>query len=141
MSNNLLPSEDGKIILSTYDEILYILHNTNDGNDLAPEHLKLVEHGANCFLNAKGEIALQQLYKSVQKGYSKPWFHGIENMTEDLEGFIYWKHIKIEHYSFSDYKKEEESAIELAHKCKYLESKGTKPTLSAVLNFGEKNDK
>ena len=92
-----------------YDMIIEILEKTNDGNDLSPLHLKLVELTANDFLSEAGEIALYELYANVKKGYVKPWFLGVEHMTQDHEGFVYWKGIQVEHYSHMDDKQALES--------------------------------
>lgn len=51
---------------------LEIIAATNDGNDLAPRHLKLLENAVNGFLNEKGQLAFEQLLANVRSGYSKP---------------------------------------------------------------------
>jgi hypothetical protein len=68
-----------------------IIRATNDGDDLAPEHLKLVEMAVNGFLNEKGWQAFKDLHEQVKAGYKKPWAFGVENLTQDHEGYIYWK--------------------------------------------------
>ena len=103
---------------------------TNDGDDLDPRHLKLLENAVNGFLNELGEAAFEKLYQSALRGYTKPWFHGIENMTIDNDGFVKWKGTVVEHYTLSwAYSAEAKAqAHELARRCAILESKGENPT-------------
>lgn len=49
------------------DYAIAILHATNDGNDLTPPELKLVENAANHFLSADGVKALVKLHREVIK--------------------------------------------------------------------------
>ena len=107
------------------DKILAILQKTNDGDNLSPEHLKLVELGANGYLNQAGLAALDRLYESVEAGnYTKPYHLGVEFMTRDHEGFIYFKDKEVEHYSSSwAYSLEAKACLtKLQHQCLYLES-------------------
>lgn len=103
-----------------------IIAATNDGDDLAPHHLKLVEMAVNGYLNDEGMVAFHELAEQVRAGYRKPWFHGIEHLTLDSEGWVYWKEYRVEHYTprwaYSDEAKRQ--AQMLARKCKYLEAKG-----------------
>lgn len=110
-----------------------ILQKTNDGNDLAPQHLSLLQGAVNGNLTEKGIEAFKKLHKEVLAGYTKPWYHGIKNMTQDHEGFIYWRGIEVEHYSHDSYESAEKSAKELERRCKILESKGIKPTSSTAI--------
>lgn len=125
-----------------YDMIREILRKTHDGNDLTVEDLKLTEMAANRELNEQGEVALYKLYENVKNGYKKPWFCGIENLTQDQNGFIYWKGVEVEHYDHDVWqsdgwqKRMKEDANELAQRCKILESRGIKPTtMTAIWNW------
>ncbi len=108
------------------DQAIEILGATNDGDDLAPEHLKLVELVVNGWVNEAGEVAFQELYESVKAGYKKPWLHGIEHLTIDHEGYVYWKGQQVEHYTLGWHRSEEaaEAARELADRCRRLEAAG-----------------
>lgn len=114
-----------------------ILRATNDGDDLTPEHLKLVELAVNGFLNDKGWEAFKDLHKQVKTGYKKPWFHGIEHLTQDHNGYIRWKEKIVEHYTFDNYEEEKESAEELGRRCRILESNGIIPTMQDAVWFWE----
>lgn len=105
---------------------------TNDGDDLDPRHLKLLENAVNGFLNEQGEAAFEDLYKSALRGYKKPWFHGIENMTIENSGYVKWKGTVVEHYTLSwAYSIEARGqAFELARRCVILEARGETPTMN-----------
>jgi len=127
--------------VSIYDQAIEILHKTHDGNDLAPEHLYLLQEACNHHLTESGEVAFQQLYKNVSDGYKRPWYHGIEHMTQDHEGFIYWKGSEVEHYSHQTYESADKAARELARRCIALEALGVKPTSGTAVWSWEKYEK
>lgn len=112
------------------DQACEILRKTNDGDGLAPHHLKLVELAVNGFVNEEGAAAFQELHASVLAGYVKPWFHEIENLTIDHTGYVRWKGQIVEHYSYPPGSLEESkaAATELARRCQILESRGEVPT-------------
>ena len=117
-----------------------ILSKTNDGDDLDPLDLKLVEMSVNGFLNEKGWSAFQELHEKVEKGYVAPWFHGIENMWRTEHGYILWKGKQVEHYDSpwaytADGKK---SAEELSRRCRHLESIGVEVNSSNAIWHWEK---
>ena len=117
-----------------------ILQKTNDGDDLDPLHLKLVELAVNGFLNDKGWDEFKKLYESVKKGYVAPWFHGIENMRRTHGGYILWKGKRVENYDSpvaytADGKK---NAEELAARCRHLESIGVEVNTSTTIWNWEK---
>ncbi|MBZ0296795.1 MAG: hypothetical protein K8L99_29815 [Anaerolineae bacterium] len=120
---------------SLHEMAIDILRQTNDGDDLAPEHLKLLEMAVNQGLSEEGETAFHALYENVQQGYTRPWFHGIEHLTIDHEGFVYWKGNQVEHYSpswaYSDEAKVQ--ARELAQRCLLLERTGREVNTTNVI--------
>jgi len=120
-----------------------IIQKTNDGDDLDPLHLKLVEMAVNGFLNAKGETAFRELHASVQAGYQKPWLHGVENLTIDHTGYVRWKGSIVEHYdiSWAFSAKSEVQAQELGRRCAILEAKGIQPTVRTAIWEGESDRK
>lgn len=125
--------------LSIFDQTIFILENTHDGDDLASHHLKLVEGGVNGFLSERGEVALMELYQSVKKGYVKPYFLGIEHMTRDQEGYVYWKGVQVEHYDHDYWASEGwqermlKDAKELERRCKIVEAAGLEVNTSTVI--------
>jgi len=111
---------------SMIDKACAILRATHDGNDLAPEHLSIVQAAVNRGLSETGEVAFEKLYQDVLAGYRKPWFHGIEHLTLDPEGYVYWKSQQVEHYNMPWAGSEEArpQAEELAERCRTLEGRG-----------------
>jgi hypothetical protein len=119
------------------DKAIEILQATADGDKLAPPHLKLVELAVNGWLNAAGQSALEELYRNAMKpeGYTVPWFHGIENLTRDHEGYVRWKGHQVEHYDAPWCYTEEarQAADEVARRCQLLESRGEISTVQTVI--------
>jgi hypothetical protein len=138
------PSRSVEEINSTCDMAGDILQRTNDGNDLEPMHLKLIEDAVNGFLNEKGIEYLKEIHRTVVEGkYKKPPFHGIENLSIDHVGYVYWKGHKIEHYDLPWAYSEEahKSALELERRCKILESRGIVLSVNSVIwRWEEKDD-
>lgn len=121
-----------------------IVRRTNDGDQLAPEHLRLVENAVNGFLNGLGKEKFRELYEEVLSGrYRKPFFHGIEHLTLDHEGFVYWKDRQVEHYDFpfAFSERGREASQELARRCRRLEEKGVPVNVgSAIWNWEKYRD-
>ena len=109
------------------DKAIEILSRTNDGNDLSPTHLTLMEHAANGFLNEKGLEKLEEIYQHVMAGeYKKPYLQGVEFMTNDNDGFVYFKDKQVEHFSW-DYMYSpaaKDYLIELQDKYLFMERNG-----------------
>lgn len=86
--------------MTLIDKACTILEKTNDGSNLTPQHLKLIENAVNGFLNEKGLKAFDELYKTVADGkYRRPDYLGVEFMDRDQEGYVYFKGQSVEHYS------------------------------------------
>lgn len=119
-----------------------IIRRTNDGDQLAPQDLYLVECAVNGRLNDCGMATFADLYANVTKpgGYTRPWFHGIEHLTKDHAGYVYWKGRRVEHYSFygkDAHEREKEAAHRLARACLDCEARGL-PVTFANLVFEER---
>lgn len=123
------------------DKAIAILRATNDGDDLEPKHLKLVEDAVNGFLNEYGQKVFDHLHKVVVGGhYEKPWFHGIEHLTIDNVGYVYWKGQRFEHYEmrFAYSSRGRDAAVRDAAKCQHLESLGVPINATTVVWQWEK---
>ena len=121
---------------NTCDKAIEILQATSDGDKLASIDLFLVEGAVNGFLTTEGIKAFNKLHETVVAGkYKQPWFHGIEDMTIDNVGFIYWKGAIVEHYEqpWAYSKEAKESAQELNRRCEILESKGIPLNITTVI--------
>ena len=112
-----------------------ILRATHDGQDLAPPDLKVVEMAVNGFLSESGWTLFKELHRNATKpeGYTVPWFLGIEHMTRDHQGYIYWKGVKVEHYDHDTFQQPgwrermKADADALAVRCRQLEETGFLP--------------
>ena len=117
--------------LSNSDKAIAILEATQDGDLLSPTDLHLVEIAANNRLSDRGQELFDTLYQNVSSGdYTNPqssaypWFHGIQHLSRDHEGYVYWKGKHVEHYSYQNREEECAAAHRLAARCRMLESKG-----------------
>lgn len=122
------------------EHAIEILQRTRDGEDLAPQHLKLVENAVNGFLTDAGKAAFAELLANVRTGYTKPWFHGVENITYDHEGYVRWRNLPVEHFSasFAHTDAARQYVQELAQRCLAIEARGETPsTESAVWRWPE----
>lgn len=119
---------------SLADSAIEILRLTNDGDDLDPTHLKLLELAVNGRLTEIGKSAFADLLAQVRAGYAKPWLHGVEHITRDHDGYVYWKSHRIEHFS-SPYAHSDQAKIyvvQLAARCAALEQQGVTPSFSSI---------
>jgi hypothetical protein len=70
-----------------------------------------------------------------------PWFHGIEHLTIDHEGYVSWRGKRVDHYTPSWAYSEEakQQAEELAERCRQLEAAG-KPVnkFHAILDWTDR---
>lgn len=64
-----------------------ILRVTNDGEELDPKDLSLLEWAVNGHFTELGEERFCKLYDTVTKDkYVKPYWHGVKYITRDHEG-------------------------------------------------------
>lgn len=119
------------------DIAIEILRLTNDGEDLAPKHLALVELACNGNLSLAGETAFAELHQSVLAGYKKPWHCDIEHVTKDLQGFVFWRGIKLEHFSFRTHEAEVQATQRLGEICLILEARALEITFSNYFKIHE----
>lgn len=113
--------------MTPQDKAIAILAATQDGQRLARLDLKLVELAGNDNLSDKGLAALDTLHQQVLAGTYEPEHHylfGIEHLTRDSEGYVYWKNRQVEHYSHQDPDDMKRDAQALAERCLALEAKG-----------------
>jgi hypothetical protein len=111
----------------TCDKCCAVLERTNDGDDLDPKDLHLTECAVNGFLTEAGLRRFNELHRRVLAGeYVKPWFHGVEPMTHDHEGYVYYKDMHVEHYSshYAYSLEAKRDLTELRNQCAYLEKTG-----------------
>jgi hypothetical protein len=120
----------------TCDKTIEILQATSDGDKLSLLDLNLVENAVNGFLSEEGIKVFNQLHEIIVAGkYKYPWFHGIENMTIDHVGYVFWKGATVEHYEqpWAYSKEAQENAQKLKRRCEILESKGIPLNITTVI--------
>lgn len=123
------------------DKALVILRGTKDGDELSPTHLKILEMYVNGQLNELGLREFDKIYESVASGtYVQPWHLGVEHMTYDHEGYIYFKGQHVEHYSrwWAHTLDAKEALTRLQRQCLFLESKGVEINSATVIWGWEK---
>ncbi len=117
------------------DKACEILRATTDGNDLDPNDLYLLQEAVNDNLTEYGWQAFDELCGKVREGYIKPYLHGIEHLTIDHEGFVYWKGQHVEHYNqpWAYSKEGKTEALEVARRCKILEAEGKPISTTSII--------
>ena len=122
--------------MTTSEKAIEILRRTRDGDDLSPTHLKLLELVVNGFASDTGLAAFEELYRDVLAGcYRQPWFHGIEHLTINHEGYVLWRRSIVEHYNrpWAYSEEAKQAAQEVARRCLLLERRGAYPTMHNVI--------
>ena len=129
--------------ISASEAAIEILRATNDGDLLSPIDLSLLQSAVNGWLTEAGETAFYQLLERTRTGYRAQWFHGIEHLTIDHEGYIYWKSSQVEHYTPSWAYSEEahNNAKELAERCRHLEATNVPVNTTNAIWHWEKHSK
>lgn len=113
--------------MTTNEKAIEILRETSDGNNLAPRDLSLLQAAVNNDLSEKGIEVFNKLHEQVMAGTydkSKVYYYGVEYMTKDGQGYIYYKGKHVEHYSYRDSAEELSALKRLQARCVLLEKKG-----------------
>jgi hypothetical protein len=125
-----------------HEQVHAILCGTDDGDGLDRFGLWLVQEGCNGHLNETGLKALAAIAEQVKAGtYRKPWFHGVENLTQDHEGYVYWRGKQIEHFSYRDSAPEAVAARRLGRACVEMETAGLPVTVANWFAWTDRNPK
>lgn len=125
--------------MSVCDDAITILQKTKDGDNLSPQDLALVQFMVNASVygvTEAAEAAFEDLKARVAAGYQPRWLGGVEHLTRDHEGFVYWKGQQIEHWSTSlaaDADRAPIKAAELASRCRLLEEHGWPINVNSVI--------
>jgi len=125
---------------SRTEEAIEVLQLTNDGDDLAPQDLSLLQGAVNGHLTETGLATFDDLHDRCKAGsYQRRFLFGIEPLTQDLEGYVYYKEFRVEHYSFSNdsalTERLRQDAILLVISCRQLEEMNITPSISTVLSL------
>ena len=84
--------------IADIDRALDILRRTNDGNDLLPGDLWLIQEAVNDHLNERGRQAFLELSARVDAGYWVGGLHGVEHLVMAPDGYVSWRGRNVEHY-------------------------------------------
>ena len=113
-----------------------ILGKTADGRQLERHDLRLVQDAINGGLTPSEVESFANLYEQASLGvYKRCWFHGIEHLLIGEDGYVTWRDICIEHFSFQSKERELHAAIELARRCRSLEDRGLPVTSRSASLF------
>ena len=125
--------------MALIDTCCHIMKLSNDGDNLSPRDLKFVENVVNFGCTEEGEIYLYEMETKLEKKiYKKSWAFDVEDITQDHEGYIYYKDIHVEHYSFRDYDKAKKAALKLRECCQLLEQNNIEVNCNnAIWKWGE----
>lgn len=116
-----------------------VLQRTNDGDELYPPHLGIIQALINGNLTDEGVAFFEAtIYAPVMAGnYAPPAYHGVADLTLDGEGYVRWKGIILEHFSW-DYAYSERSksyAEGLGRAAAALEAVGQEVTSTTVWDW------
>ncbi|VTU42108.1 MULTISPECIES: hypothetical protein [unclassified Variovorax] len=108
------------------DMAIAILQKTNDGDDLSPSDLHLLEGAVNGRLTSRAVELFEAMHRNVTEGTYATWqrTYLAPHLTKAPDGNVYWKGIAVEHYSFPPERRDEEltQARMLAARCQQLEA-------------------
>jgi hypothetical protein len=120
------------------EQAIEILQQTNDGDDLSPEDLYMVECAVNGILTFEGLEVFANLHQACLHGYKKPWYFGIEHLTVNHLHDVQWRGKTVENFTRLRTKEAHSQAIEIARRCRILEERGVEPNVKSVVwNWGE----
>lgn len=122
--------------MTPIEKCLFIIQHTGDGDSLSGYDLRLTELAINGQLSPRGEAALDALYQTVKAGEYHNSVggscYGIPYLAIRPSGYVYWKDVCIEHYSYRDKNDERKAALALADRCLSLELRGLPVTSRSV---------
>lgn len=116
-----------------------ILQATENGGKLAPQHFRLVEladHGVP--LSPYQQEELDGIYKMLPE-YVPPFIHGVEHMTIDREGTIYYKGVAVDYgaLAWTETLCGRANVVRVQDQCRFLEAQSLRPTAQEIFsNWG-----
>jgi hypothetical protein len=137
-SNRTVPAAPLHARNDDYEQALQVLRATDDGDELAPRDLWLLERVVN---HGRGRLGARDLARwnevvdlTSRNAYGQSWLHGVEHLTKTQQGNVCWKGCSVEHYSFGDRLEEERAAAHrLGACCRFLEANGREVSGREVL--------
>lgn len=123
--------------LTDREKCLAILEKDPDGTQMAPGHVGFVVYAMQNELDGGQKQQLDELYRQVIGGtYHKPWHLGVEHMTIDGDGIVYFKGQVAEYYNrnLMNMLNMRSDLVQLQQECLFLEAKGIPITASSSLS-------
>lgn len=126
-----------------YEKAQAILQATGAGDKLAPQHYHLVElanHGVP--LSPYQQEELDGIYAKLPE-YTPPFAHGVEHMTIDREGTLYYKGVAVDYgaLAWTATLGGRADVVRIQDQCRFLEGRGIKPTSQEIFsNWGAYNE-
>ena len=118
-----------------YKKIKTILDHSEGGRALLEPHRLLVRKALHDTVSHDGEDVLEWLHESVTRGtYRKEFFWGIEHLTRDAKGLLFWKEHLIGRFMLVNDEQDEKTAQRVAARCRELEAKGFPISSRALLS-------
>lgn len=124
---------------SNYEKAQAILQATGAGDKLAPQHYHLAEladHGVP--LGPHQQAELDGIYAKLPE-YAPPFLHGVEHMTIDREGTLYYKGVAVDYgaLAWTATLGGRADVVRVQDQCRFLEAQGIQPTTQEILlNWG-----
>lgn len=122
--------------LSLHDKVLAVIVETRDGEDLAPRDLGLTELVLNDLATSAQVSEFDALYERVcvKRTYaaSSSWLAGVEGVSQDHRGYVYWRGACIEHFSPVPAPRLRELTLKLQEVCLGMERHGLTPNNSTI---------
>lgn len=115
-----------------------VFRQTGHGNTRGSSSRSLIWTAVNEDLTELTESAFFRLLGRDRPRYRPQWFHGIEHLTIDQEGFVAWRGQEIERYppAWANTSVARQSALELGRRCRQLEALGVRVDRgSAICNW------
>ena len=116
-----------------------VLQATKNGGKLAAQHHRLVEladHGVP--LSPYQQKELDGIYVKLPE-YTPPFVHGVEHMTIDQEGVLYYKGVAVDYgaLAWTTTLGGRADVLRVQDQCRYLEAQGIRPTVQEIFfNWG-----
>src|SRR5579883_1136988 len=118
-----------------YRKIQSIIAHTEGGRALLEPHRRLVHKALHETVSRDGLEVIDWLHESITRGtYRKEFFKGIEHLTRDAKGLMFWKEHLIGRLALTDDAADEREARRLAERCRALEEKRFPITQRALLS-------
>lgn len=124
---------------SNYKKAQAILQATENGGKLAAQHrrlLELADHGVP--LSPYQQEELDGIYAKLPE-YTPPFVHGVEHMTIDWDGTLYYKGEAVDYGAlvWTETLCGRADVVRVQDQCRFLEAQGIRPTAEEIFfNWG-----